>query len=102
VLCHAVHTWSRASDNIEAKCDEMQVAIWQGLQKGSVAVHCLAGIHRAACIVACQYLYRHYTLGHGQITDNHDEIYRQMKAVRPAVSPAYTHVLMQYQAHLKR
>lgn len=101
VICHAVHTWSRSFDSINRKCDEIQTAIWQALQNGSVAVHCLAGIHRAACIVACQYLYRHYKVGQKRISANHDEIYRQMIAVRPAVSPAYTHVLMSYEAFVK-
>ena len=39
--------------------DAIQEAIWAQLQRGTVAVHCLAGIHRAACIVACHYLWRY-------------------------------------------
>ena len=55
---------------------EIQTEMWQAQQKGTVAVHCLAGIHRAACIMACQYLYRHYVVGHTEISANNSEIYR--------------------------
>eukprot|EP00927_Polykrikos_kofoidii_P061386 TRINITY_DN56222_c0_g1_i1.p1 TRINITY_DN56222_c0_g1~~TRINITY_DN56222_c0_g1_i1.p1 ORF type:complete len:339 (+),score=25.11 TRINITY_DN56222_c0_g1_i1:29-1018(+) len=99
VICQAVHRWFDNSD-INRVNDKMQEAMWKSLQTGTVAVHCLAGIHRAACIVACHYLWRHYVLGHRDIPSDANEIYRRLKAVRPAVSPAYTHVLQSYQAHL--
>ena len=81
---------------MKRKCDEIQTAIWQDLQNGSVAVHCLARIHRVACIVAGKYLSRYYNIAQKRISANVDEIYRQMIAVRPAVSPAYIHVLISY------
>ena len=86
---------------MNAANDEIQAAIWAHLQRGTVAVHCLAGIHRAACIVACHFLYRHYTLGHHQLPCQADEIYRCLRSVRPAVSPAYRDVMREYEAHLR-
>eukprot|EP00927_Polykrikos_kofoidii_P037316 TRINITY_DN31450_c0_g2_i1.p1 TRINITY_DN31450_c0_g2~~TRINITY_DN31450_c0_g2_i1.p1 ORF type:complete len:331 (-),score=39.73 TRINITY_DN31450_c0_g2_i1:28-1020(-) len=100
VICQAVHTWYNAS-KINSVNDKMQEAMWKSLQTGTVAVHCLAGIHRAACIVACHFLWRHYVLGHRDIPCDPVEIYRRLKAVRPAVSPAYTHVLQSYQEYLR-
>ena len=79
----------------------MQAAIWDHLQRGTVAVHCLAGIHRAACIVACHYLWRHYALGQSEVPSKPDVIYRRLQAVRPAVAPAYAHVLRSYETYLK-
>jgi len=103
VIFQAVHEWySMGVANQNQVNDQMQQAIWEHLQRGSVAVHCLAGIHRAACIVACHFLWRYYVLGHSEIPSSAAEIYRRLKAVRPAVSPAYTHILTGYEAHLKK
>jgi len=105
VICNAVHTWSWLGPGAKEmnRCNhEIQEAIWKNLQKGTVAVHCLAGIHRAACIVACHYLYRYYHLGHKDIPHKPTDIYRCLKAVRPAVSPAYKHVLENYMKFLKK
>jgi protein-tyrosine phosphatase len=38
--------------------DMMNEAMWEGLQTGNVVVHCLAGVHRAACVVVTHYLWR--------------------------------------------
>jgi len=103
VVCQAVHGWHcRDTARINTRNDEIQRAIWENLQEGTVAVHCLAGIHRAACIVACHFLWRHYTLGHKHIPSDPVEIYRRLQAARPAVDPAYEHVLRMYEAHLKK
>ena len=67
-----------------------------------VAIHCLAGTHRAACVVACHFLWRHYNQGNEELPTEADEIYKRLQAVRPAVAPAYAHVLKCYEAHLKR
>jgi len=103
VICQAVHEWF-GNDGMRMNKinDEMQEKIWEHLQSGSVAVHCLAGIHRAACIVACHFLWRFYAMGHTEIPCDAVVIYRKLKAVRPAVSPAYTHVLQSYENYLKR
>lgn len=102
VICQAVHGWhSRDNSGMNKKNDEIQIAMWEHLQHGTVAVHCLAGIHRAACIVACHFLWRHYALGHKHIPADPVEIYRRLQAARPAVDPAYEHVLRSYEAHLK-
>ena len=76
VIAHCLSAWDPSTHDIAGLCHEIQIEIWQSLQKGSVAVQCLAGIHRAACIVACQYLYRHYALGHTEIASEKMEIYR--------------------------
>mmetsp|Transcript_21914 Transcript_21914/g.70557 ORF Transcript_21914/g.70557 Transcript_21914/m.70557 type:complete len:247 (+) Transcript_21914:139-879(+) len=52
VMAHAVHKWFSHDKGVVEKNDAIQRAIWAALQRGTVAVHCLAGIHRAACIVA--------------------------------------------------
>lgn len=102
IICQAVHDWFRLdATTMNAANDQIQETIWKALQSGSVAVHCLAGIHRAACIVACHFLWRHYTLKHTNVTCNTEEIYRRLIAVRPNVSPAYAHVLRQYELYLK-
>eukprot|EP00933_Yihiella_yeosuensis_P055710 TRINITY_DN5459_c0_g1_i2.p1 TRINITY_DN5459_c0_g1~~TRINITY_DN5459_c0_g1_i2.p1 ORF type:complete len:337 (-),score=41.98 TRINITY_DN5459_c0_g1_i2:114-1124(-) len=103
VICEAVHSWHAADTaRMNEKNDAIQAAIWENLQHGTVAVHCLAGIHRAACIVACHFLYRHYVLGHTELPCDPKEIYRRLKAARPHVDPAYAHVLKSYQTHLRR
>jgi len=103
VIYQEVHKWhSLEAADMNQRNDKIQTAIWTALQQGTVAVHCLAGIHRAACIVACHYLWRHYRMGHEEIPSDPSVIYSCMKAVRPAVSPGYVHVLKSYQAHLLR
>lgn len=102
VICQAVHGWhGQQPESMNAINDQIQASIWEHLQRGTVAVHCLAGIHRAACIVACHFLYRYYILGHTDIPHNTTEIYRRLKAARPHVEPAYAHVLRNYENHLK-
>jgi predicted protein tyrosine phosphatase len=102
-IFQAVHQWHGLNDaDMNNVNDFIQRSMWDQLQEGTVAVHCLAGIHRAACIVACHYLWRHYTLGHRDIPCDASVIYARLKGVRPAVSPAYTHVLQKYEAYLKR
>mmetsp|Transcript_85067 Transcript_85067/g.214396 ORF Transcript_85067/g.214396 Transcript_85067/m.214396 type:complete len:323 (+) Transcript_85067:68-1036(+) len=103
VLCQAVHQWySLDQEDMNRRNDAIQEAMWEQLQKGVVAVHCLAGIHRAACIVACQFLWRHYALGMRDVPNSKDEIYLRLKSVRPAVDEAYGHVLSNYRAHLEK
>ena len=99
VVAHAVHKWYARGDSVVQKNDAVQREIWKALQTGTVAVHCLAGIHRAACIVACHFLYRHYQLGHAHVPCDCSEIYNKLQQVRPAVSPAYLDILRNYEAH---
>lgn len=102
-IFQAVHEWHGLNDaEMNRVNDWIQQTMWEQLQNGTVAVHCLAGIHRAACIVACHYLWRYHTLGHKNVPCDATVIYQRLKANRPAVSPAYTHVLQKYEAHLKR
>jgi len=102
VICQAVHTWNtQKAKELNRTNDEMQLAMWEALQDGTVAVHCLAGIHRAACIVVCHFLWRHYVLGREDVPADAPTIYARLKAVRPAVSPAYTHILRMYETYLR-
>lgn len=103
VVAHAVHTWFGGGEaSMLTKNDEMQRAIWSHLEGGgSVAVHCLAGIHRAACIVACHFLFRRYVLGHVDVPEDPEDIYRKLQSVRPHVAPAYEHVLRRYSEHVR-
>ena len=97
-----MHTWySNQGPATNAKIDDINRKMWAAVQEGSVAVHCLAGIHRAACIMACHFLYRHYCLGHTHIPADTRDIYRKMISVRPHVSPAYEDILRGYEAHVK-
>lgn len=103
VISRAVHKWvvNESSVTVEWN-DDIQKAIWHHLQNGgSVAVHCLAGIHRAAAIVACQFLFRHYRLGHTHISSDPVDIYKKLVSVRPAVRPAYVDVLRSYHNYCK-
>jgi len=103
VIYQAVHQWfSLGVAGMNRANDAIQEGIWKHIQHGTVAVHCLAGIHRAACIVACHFLWRYYVLGHQDVPRDPNEIYRRLKAVRPAVQPAYQHVLQNYAQHLQR
>ena len=72
--------------------DDTMVQIWEAVQQGTVAIHCLAGIHRAAVMCACFFLYRHYKLGHTDVPHDKKEIYKCMKEVRPSVDEAYPHI----------
>eukprot|EP01052_Picozoa_sp_SAG31_P019199 SAG31_NODE_1390_length_8539_cov_12.684834_8_plen_354_part_00 len=102
VIANAVHEWYGDTAGAVAKNDAIQRAMWRHLDAGgSVAVHCLAGIHRAACVVACHFLFRHYSLGH-PVPHDTDGVYRMLKSVRPHVSPAYGHVLEAYAAEVQR
>jgi len=103
VICQEVHKWyALGSADMDRANDKIQEKIWEALQSGTVAVHCLAGIHRAACIVACHFLWRHYVLGDHSIPDDLDQIYSCLIAQRPRVSPAYLSVLTSYKQHLQK
>ena len=102
VVAHAVHTWySTDRERTNQKIDRINERMWATLQAGgTVAIHCLAGIHRAAMITACHFLYRHHVLGHTNIPCDEAEIYRKLISVRPHVSPAYQDILRGYKAHV--
>merc|ERR1712117_436956 len=88
VIFQAVHQWFSLGSDMNKTNDEIQEAMWEALQSGTVAVHCLAGIHRAACIVACHFLWRYYALGHKHIPGDSPSIYCKLQAVRRHVTPA--------------
>ena len=99
-----VHIWLHGPDSpaVMAAMDHLQAKIWQGAQRGAVAVHCLAGIHRAPTVLCCHWLYRHYALGQTHLTADVDQIYARMRAVRPAVTPlSYIKITRAYEAYLQ-
>lgn len=107
VVSHAVHKWYGAvlgggKEDVLRKIDAVNADIWEALRTGTVAVHCLAGIHRAACIAACHFLYRRHVLGQKEVSGDTKDIYAKMMSVRPRVSPAYQHILVAYEAYLVR
>lgn len=87
VICHPVHAMCRqrgASDEILEKINQQ---IWAGLQQGNVVVHCLAGVHRASCIVVSHALYRHFKLKHTHIPGDTYELYARLASIRRGVQP---------------
>jgi len=78
-------------------------AIWDALQRGNVVIHCLAGVHRAACVTVSHYLWRHYNLGHTHISVGLGEIYRSLAERRAGVAPLdYISLIKDFAAHLKQ
>jgi hypothetical protein len=89
-------------DVIVQAMDRIQQRIWECSQEGSVAVHCLAGIHRAPTVVVCQYLYRHYVLGQTDVCCDVETIYSRLKRVRPNVEPlGYIRLIKMYETYLR-
>jgi len=87
VICHPLHTLSRAQGSSDPIFYSINEAIWAGLQTGNVVVHCLAGVHRAACVVVSHALYRHYKLRHTHISNDIAELYRKLASIRRGVAP---------------
>ena len=99
VVAHAAHTWySTDRERTNQKIDRINERMWATLREGgTVAIHCLAGIHRAAMITACHFCTD--VLGHTTHRGDEAEIYRKLISVRPHVSPAYqAYVLRGYKA----
>lgn len=77
-------------------------AMWEGLQKGSVVVHCLAGVHRAACVVVSHFLWRYYKQGHTYLSPDIAAIYECLGKRRYGVAPLdYVSLVKQFEEHLK-
>jgi hypothetical protein len=80
----------------------IQERFWDASQRGAVAVHCLAGVHRAPTVVCCQWLYRYYVKGHKHLPCDVEEIYRRMRAVRASVEPlSYIKITRLYEGWLQ-
>lgn len=91
-----------SADGIVSKMDHIQERIWDCLQRGSVAVHCLAGVHRAPTVVCCHYLWRHYHLGHKDVCPDIRTIYQRLSSIRPGVEPlSYIQIIHLYETYLK-
>jgi protein-tyrosine phosphatase len=77
-------------------------AIWEGLQSGNVFCHCLAGVHRAACVAVSHYLWRYYKLGHTHLTSDIAKIYKSLSSRRAGVAAlGYLELVKVWEAHLR-
>mmetsp|Transcript_75882 Transcript_75882/g.138761 ORF Transcript_75882/g.138761 Transcript_75882/m.138761 type:complete len:324 (+) Transcript_75882:113-1084(+) len=84
------------------KMNHIQERMWDCLQRGSIAVHCLAGVHRAPTVVCCHYLWRHYHLGHKDVCPDIKTIYQRLSRVRSGVEPlSYIQIIHLYEKYLK-
>jgi hypothetical protein len=104
VLYQPVHKlYGAHPDTVVSALRAIVERMWEALQSGSVAVHCLAGLHRAPAIVACFYLYRVHVLGHRHLPSDVTEIYRRIREVRPSVAPlGYIELIRCFEAALLR
>merc|ERR1712070_1290821 len=105
ILCHAVQHWPLLQpDEVSRRLDAVQSSIWTSLQHGSVAVHCLSGAQRAACIIGCHYLWRYYCLGHTELPGSVAEVFQRLQSARTGldVNTAYADIMETYRAHLQK
>lgn len=88
VMCHAVHQLSRMPAHHRMQVFlEINEAIWEGLQTGTVVVHCLAGVHRASCVVVSHMLYRHFVKGQTYLSSDILTNYAGLAKIRRGVEP---------------
>ena len=50
--------------------------------KGTVIIHCLAGMHRAPCILVSHILYRYFKKNQKFLEIDFDKIYKNLSAIR--------------------
>jgi hypothetical protein len=92
ILYYPIHTLMAAAfrpggeTKVIAVLKKFNEAIWEGLQTGNVFVHCLAGVHRAACVAVSHYLWRFYVLKHTHLSSDIQDIYSQLAERRPGVA----------------
>eukprot|EP01126_Amoeba_proteus_P057165 TRINITY_DN7256_c0_g1_i6.p1 TRINITY_DN7256_c0_g1~~TRINITY_DN7256_c0_g1_i6.p1 ORF type:complete len:298 (+),score=48.42 TRINITY_DN7256_c0_g1_i6:28-894(+) len=102
ILAHPIHD---IGQNIESDIEvfmKINVQIWESLQKGNVVVHCLAGFHRAACVVVSHFLWRYHVLGHHFLSNDLNQIYSDLSERRRGVSPLdYIDFLKIFRSHLE-
>lgn len=84
ILCFPVHDWFPC-DEVYEKLFFINQEIWEGIQKGHVVVHCLAGFHRSSCVVVSHFLFRYYFLEHKDIPFNIQKIYEDLGSIRKGV-----------------
>jgi hypothetical protein len=103
VICHPVHAMSRARGASDFKLAAINEDIWAGLQTGNVVVHCLAGVHRASCIVVSHALFRHYKLKHTHISSDIATIYTKLASIRKGVQPlGYLALVTSFREYLEK
>jgi protein tyrosine phosphatase len=103
VICHPVHAMPRTRGASDTKLAAINEDIWAGLQKGNVVIHCLAGVHRASCIVVSHALFRHYKLQHTHISSDIATIYTKLASIRKGVQPlGYLALVTSFREFLER
>lgn len=105
VKCMPLHILARSMpvDGLNARLYKTNEQIWEALATGDVVVHCLAGLHRAACLVVTHFLYRSIALGHQYLSSDIAAIYDQLASVRPGVEPlSYFPVAMSFRQWLDK
>lgn len=107
VIFYPVHNLLRA--NMKDTADviktftEFNEAIWEALKEGNVFVHCLAGVHRAACVAVSHYLWRYYKLGHKHLSADVPAIYESLASRRPGVvALSYLSLVRVWEEHLRK
>lgn len=95
------HLIGRGPQEVVLAFHKLEMKIWKAMQTGSVAIHCLAGVHRAPTLVVCQYLYRYYVLKMHDVDKDIASIYRKLSAKRAGVEPlSYITLINYYQEFL--
>jgi hypothetical protein len=106
VICFPVHQMRKSNgrpmDNDPVTIyDRFNRAIWEALQSGSVVIHCLAGVHRAASVCVAHYLWRYHVLGHKHLPCNIAQIYVNLANIRRGVAPlSYIGLVQEYEQYL--
>eukprot|EP00668_Euglena_longa_P021881 GGOE01027207.1.p1 GENE.GGOE01027207.1~~GGOE01027207.1.p1 ORF type:complete len:388 (-),score=98.33 GGOE01027207.1:492-1655(-) len=102
VIYQPIHKlWNTGDETVAHIMHNIQVKVWQALQRGSVVSHCLAGLHRAPTVVVCQFLYRYYALKMYDTCNDVEAIYRRIQAVRPHAEPlSYIAIIRKYEKWL--
>jgi len=103
VICNPVHAMSRAKGASDLKLAAINEEIWAGLQTGNVVIHCLAGVHRASCMVVSHALFRHFRLKHTHISSDIASIYTKLASIRKGVQPlGYLALVTSFREYLEK
>lgn len=103
IVSQPVHEWPNHSDE-EMGCanDEIQSAIWTALQSGSVAVHGVADVRLAACIVGCHFLWRFFVFAHHELPNDVERIFLRLQSIWPSLTDEYVPILSRYKEYLHK
>jgi hypothetical protein len=103
VVYYPIHSLLGADDTEEIlqTFNTFNENIWEALKEGNVFCHCLAGVHRAACVAVSHYLWRYHKLGHTHLPCDISSIYQSLASRRPGVAPlSYVSLVRTWERHL--